>query len=509
VAFRLWMGPDTLLTQPDAGGLHVGPVLGESGAVAAGYQLHWQELVDAYLSYPVLGAMFALMALVAFSLVLFDRSDRVYQWIGAVFLLGAIESGLAVVVSWTQLLSMVASILLDDCLLRALIVPGWVMVWWVWFGRQRPAWIPRAAAGLGLLFFVSSAIGHELFFGLVPHVVAAQFEMATLVLRVLSFALMLGIVIQGIRSQGLEGWLVLPPVLLLSVSSFSPELRLLHVQLNVYIWGPELDMAQIADVLMAVAVAALLLRRLLRSVKAQRELALDVKQAQVVQQVILPEALMVLPRLTIESVYRPAREVGGDFFQVIPHMSDGSVLIVAGDVTGKGLKAGMLVALLVGAIRMAAETIFDARSVLEALNRRLLGRTDAQATCLVMRIDASGQVTLANAGHIPPYLNGEPVAMEGALPLGMIEGAEFSLVRFQLQDNDKLVLLSDGVVEATDADGNLFGFDRVQQLLHTAAGAAQIAESAQRFGQEDDISVISATRTAAVRPAPVLQPALL
>jgi hypothetical protein len=509
VTFRVWMGPGELLTQPDAGGLHSAPVLGEAGAVAADYELRWRALVDAYLSYVVEGAMFALMALAAFSLVLFDRSDRVYQWIGAVFLLEAIQCGLAVVISWTQLLSMTASTLLGDCFLPALMVAGWAMVWWIWFGRPRPAWIPRAAVVLGLLFFISLAIGRELFFGLVPHGVAAQFEVATLLLRVLSFALMLWIVIQGIRRQGLEGWLVLPAVLLWSVTLFSTELRLMQVQLNLHLLGLTVDLAQIAHVLMALAVVVLLLRRLLRSVEAQRELALDVKQVQVVQQVILPEALLVLPRLTVESVYWPAREVGGDFFQVVPHVGDGSVLIVAGDVSGKGLQAGMLVALLVGAIRMAAEISSDPQFVLEALNRRLLGRTDAQATCLVMRIDASGQVTLANAGHIAPYLNREQVDMEGALPLGMIEGAEFSLMRFQLQDNDKLVLLSDGIVEATDADGNLFGFERVHQLLQTVDDAVQIAESAQQFGQEDDISVISVTRTAAAQPAAVPQPALV
>jgi serine phosphatase RsbU (regulator of sigma subunit) len=77
-------------------------------------------------------------------------------------------------------------------------------------------------------------------------------------------------------------------------------------------------------------------------------MALDVKQTQELQQVILPEARLVLPGLLIESEYRPAREVGGAFFQIIPNGVDGSLLIVAGDVTGKGLKAGMLVALLVG-----------------------------------------------------------------------------------------------------------------------------------------------------------------
>jgi serine phosphatase RsbU (regulator of sigma subunit) len=252
---------------------------------------------------------------------------------------------------------------------------------------------------------------------------------------------------------------------------------------------------------MAVVIALLLLRRLLRSLKRQRLMALDVKQAQEVQQVILPEARLKLPGLTIESEYRPARAVGGDFFQIIPHKADGSLLIVAGDVTGKGLKAGMLVALLVGAIRTAAETSDDPEAVLATLNRRLMGRGDAQATCLALRIAKDGAATLANAGHISPHLNGEPIAMEGALPLGMMESADFSLMHFPLKSDDKLVLMSDGIAEATDAEGQLFGFERVQELLHTATTAAAVANAAQSFGQEDDISVISVTRTSVHEPA--------
>jgi serine phosphatase RsbU (regulator of sigma subunit) len=130
------------------------------------------------------------------------------------------------------------------------------------------------------------------------------------------------------------------------------------------------------------------------------------------------------------------------------------------------------------------------------LNRRLLGRGDAQATCLALRIDANGDATLANAGHVAPYLNGEELPMEGALPLGMFEGAEPSAMHFELKAGDRLVLMSDGIAEAMDANGQLFGFDRVHELLRTATTAAEIARAAQAFGQEDDISVISVTRTA-------------
>jgi serine phosphatase RsbU (regulator of sigma subunit) len=222
----------------------------------------------------------------------------------------------------------------------------------------------------------------------------------------------------------------------------------------------------------------------------------ELTQAQEVQQVILPESHLALPGLAVESEYRPAREVGGDFFQMIPHRADGSLLIVAGDVAGKGLKAGMLVALLVGAIRTAAQYAPDPAAVLSALNLLLMGRSDAQATCLALRISKDGAVTLANAGHIAPYLNGEPLPMEGALPLGIIESAESSLMHFQLHHGDRLMLMSDGVAEATDNGGQLYGFERVHQLLRTAKSAAEVASAAQTFGQEDDISVISITRTA-------------
>jgi serine phosphatase RsbU (regulator of sigma subunit) len=231
-------------------------------------------------------------------------------------------------------------------------------------------------------------------------------------------------------------------------------------------------------------------------------MALDVKQAQEVQQVILPPARMTLPGFKIESEYRPALEVGGDFFQIIPHPTDGSLLIVAGDVAGKGLRSGMLVALLVGAIRSTVHFSFDPKIVLGELNERLLGRGDAQATCLALRIDANGAVTLANAGHLPPYLNGEPLAMEGALPLGMLPGAVFSVMNFKLAEGDRLVLVSDGIAEARDTDGRLFGFERVEQLLQSQPSAAELAAAAQRFGQQDDISVISVTRM------PVLDAAL-
>ena len=116
------------------------------------------------------------------------------------------------------------------------------------------------------------------------------------------------------------------------------------------------------------------------------------------------------------------------------------------------------------------------------------------ATCLALRIGADGSATLANAGHLPPYLNGKELPMEGALPLGMMESADFSVMQFQLAPGDRLLLMSDGVAEAQDAKGQLFGFERIEEMLREPVTAAEVAAAAQSFGQEDDISVLSVTR---------------
>jgi Stage II sporulation protein E (SpoIIE) len=502
LAFRVWMGPVKLSHHPFVGGLHYAPVLGAASAVEMQTHLEWLELIRNHASSPIAASVFLLLAIVAGSLVLFDRSDPVYLWVAGPLLLIGINEVFFSLASWTQFVSF-RMFFFQNAIGFSLMFGAWGMAWWIWFKLRRPQWIPKAIAALTLLNMISELLGEHLLYGMIPDPVGVIFHGVSLLARLLLLAIIVFIVGKGIREQGWEGWLVLPAVVLLAFAQFQGELISLHWHGTFSAFGIVFFYSEGANLLLSAVVALLLLRRLLLSVRRQRQMTLDVKQAQEVQQVILPEARTTLPGLVIESEYRPAREVGGDFFQIIPHHSDGSLLIAAGDVTGKGLKAGMLVALLVGAIRGTAELNADPEFVLNALNRRLLGRGDAQATCLALRIAKDGAVTLANAGHMAPYLNGEPMAMEGALPLGMIEGAEPSVMHFQLKEDDKLVLMSDGIAEATDAEGHLFGFERVHELLRTAGSAAEVAAAAQRFGQEDDISVISVTRTSVCEPAAV------
>lgn len=279
LAFRVWMEPNALVTSTDPGGFHTAPVLGEAAAVAANYQLRRLELFRSYSSWAVAALLYALLALVAFSLILFDRSDRVYLWMGAVFLLTASYYGLGTFDVWTKHLSILADSLITEDLLGPLAYAGWVMVWWAWFGRQRPAWLPRVVAGLAPLYMISNTIGDELFFAVIPHPVAAAFKIVSLVVRLLFLTLLLWIVIQGIRRQGLEGWLVLPAIVLLGIGVFQNELALLHIRLSWFPFGVKFTLAQIAILLLAAALALLLLRRLLLSVRRQRLIELDAKRA--------------------------------------------------------------------------------------------------------------------------------------------------------------------------------------------------------------------------------------
>jgi len=152
----------------------------------------------------------------------------------------------------------------------------------------------------------------------------------------------------------------------------------------------------------------------------------------------------------------------------------------------------MLSALIVGAIRTAASFTSDPAKIIALLNERLQGR--GLVTCLALRIESNGAATLVNAGHLPPYCNGKELPVEGSLPLGAISGIDFPLLSFQIGNGDKLMLMSDGIAEAQKPDGELFGFERISEMLGHETSAEDLATAAQNFGQSDDITVLSVTR---------------
>lgn len=223
----------------------------------------------------------------------------------------------------------------------------------------------------------------------------------------------------------------------------------------------------------------------------------EMQSAREIQQVLIPEVLPSLEGYAVTSAYTPAQEVGGDFFQILAN-PDGSTVVALGDVSGKGLKAAMNVATIVGIIRAEVTETSSPGEILGTLNQCLAGRMQGGfATSIVFRLESNGNVTLSNAGHLPLFLNGKEFLLEPSLPLGLVGVGTFEETRIHLQPGDHLSLYTDGLLEARNLQGELFGFERLRELFANRPTAQQASEAAVAFGQDDDITVLTLTRLAA------------
>jgi hypothetical protein len=222
----------------------------------------------------------------------------------------------------------------------------------------------------------------------------------------------------------------------------------------------------------------------------------EFQNARELQQVLVPESLPAVPGFTLTSAYRPAQEVGGDFFQIIS-LEGGSTLVILGDVSGKGLKAAMAVSLIVGAVRALADDHPGPAQLLTQLNRRLCGHLQGGfATCVILRINSNDECILSSAGHPAPFLNEQELNLPGALPLGLSLTAAYEESTFNLKVGDHFALYTDGLLEARNQAGELYSFARLERLFATHPSAAQATQAAVNFGQDDDITVLTLTRLA-------------
>jgi hypothetical protein len=242
---------------------------------------------------------------------------------------------------------------------------------------------------------------------------------------------------------------------------------------------------------------AVIFYRFIHVSQEEQRSSAEIEAARSVQALLIPTQLPSNHNFMLESAYLPANGVGGDFFQVLP-LNDDSMMIVVGDVSGKGLQAAMNASTLVGALRN--EISHDPATVLNRLNNVLLGaeagpgapinqKAASFATCVCARVYPDGTMVVANAGHLHPYRDGREMELAADLPLGVIPNIQYEQATFQLEVGDRLIFLSDGVVEASNAHGELFGFERTQQVSNESA--RYIAQTAKRFGQTDDITVVS------------------
>lgn len=247
----------------------------------------------------------------------------------------------------------------------------------------------------------------------------------------------------------------------------------------------------LADLVFLLAIGVVMFFRFSRMAGEQARTAAEMNAAREIQQQLVPAALPALPGCALDAVYLPAAEVGGDFYQALPQ-PDGSWLILMGDVSGKGLKAAMTGALAIGAVRTLAAEMVSPAMLLTRLNRQIVAAQQGGfITCLCVSVAADGRIVLANAGHLPPYRNGEELQLEASLPLGLWAGEEYRQTNLQVDPGDRITLLTDGVVEAQSPSEELFGFERARNISHQSASS--IAAAAQSFGQQDDITVLTLT----------------
>lgn len=263
------------------------------------------------------------------------------------------------------------------------------------------------------------------------------------------------------------------------------------------IQGVDFPPEKITSIALFAAIVFALYRYILEQQARRAALEQEMQSAREIQQVLIPETLPSLEGYAVTSAYTPALEVGGDFFQIL-RTPDGSTIVALGDVSGKGLKAAMNVATIVGVLRAQAGTTASPAEILVALNRCMTGRMQGGfATSIVFRLDPDGTVTLANAGHLPPFLNGKEFPLDPSLPLGLIHHTLYTELAMKLQPGDQMSFYTDGLLEARNSSGELYGFDRLYTLLADRPTAQQATEAAIQFGQDDDITVLTLTRLAA------------
>ncbi len=518
LALRFWVSPDANTDDPADGGLEAPPQLGRLGALQQRLKLakYTEEHVSLWLD--ITSYFIGAAGLLALLLFLRERRQLLLLWLAIFLLLDAflgpnLLRALEPTFVWQVLAGQIRG---------AMPVALWLMLLSI-FGLDR-SWrwrlITAAVSAAYLLALLIDTVVNIFWQYAGPGMVRTDF-LTTQIYTALGFYI---VFLVGFGLARRRSWSLVPlgvaallygfyQMLQNFVSFLSPaaatRLVLWTMQVGEYQFGPY----TITNWVIVIAITATVIVQQIREGRRQARIAMEIRSAQEVQQVLVPEETPPIPGLAIASVYKPASQVGGDFFQVIPLDAPGQpsgALIVVGDVSGKGLKAAMLVSLIVGTIRTLAETTNKPSEILAGLNRRLLGRTRGGfATCLALCIEADGHAALSNAGHLPPFRNGLELPVPPSLPLGLTSLAEYEDIELRLHENDTLLFITDGVLEARNRKGELYGFDRVATLMAAHPGVHQVVDAACDFGQEDDITVVSVTRTPAPQPIPQPAPAHL
>ena len=237
----------------------------------------------------------------------------------------------------------------------------------------------------------------------------------------------------------------------------------------------------------------------------------ELRMARSIQQALLPQDLPQLEGWQITPYYQPAREVGGDFYDLF-ELEDGRVGVVEGDATGKGMPAALVASATCSMLRAVAQALgsSSAGEVLSRVNETLMARIPPNmfVTCFYAILDPkSASLSYANAGHDLPYLwrggDAEELRARG-MPLGLLPGMGYEEKEIEVDAGEGVLFYTDGLVEAHDPKGEMFGFPKLRELVaehgeERALGDFLLDELYSFVGagweQEDDITLLTLKRS--------------
>jgi serine phosphatase RsbU (regulator of sigma subunit) len=237
----------------------------------------------------------------------------------------------------------------------------------------------------------------------------------------------------------------------------------------------------------------------------------ELRMARSIQQASLPTVVPALGGWEVVPYYQPAREVGGDFYD-FHLLSEGRLGLVVGDATGKGVPAALVMSTACGMLQLAAQALdsFSPREVLSRVNEALVARIPANmfVTCFYAILEPhSGSLIYANAGHDLPYLwrRGDADELRATgMPLGLMPGMSYEEKEVELDSGQGVLFYSDGLVEAHDPKGEMFGFPRLRARVaehgeERSLGDYLLEELYSFVGegweQEDDITLLTLRRS--------------
>jgi serine phosphatase RsbU (regulator of sigma subunit)/anti-sigma regulatory factor (Ser/Thr protein kinase) len=253
---------------------------------------------------------------------------------------------------------------------------------------------------------------------------------------------------------------------------------------------------------------AQLVRQQEAEAKERERIEQELRVASLIQQTLLPKELPHLAGWDIEAYYQSARAVGGDFYDFIPLSGDRMALVI-GDVTDKGVPAALVMATTRTTLRGVAAQTDDPGEVLFRANNSLIPEIPPAmfVTCLFGILSTeTGEFTYANAGHNLPYVrtaSGVTELRARGMPLGLLPDMNYEVMRARVELGETMLLTSDGIVEAHSAEGDMFGFDRLQKLVGGHEGGpdliSAILDDLHRFQgfdreQEDDVTMVTVRR---------------